>query len=124
MAWLAAAAVGTTFNLLCAGTMVSGLEKGGKLVDRKNEEHVMSFRVDLARKRWCDGEDCRSSVEIYSVSDTEIWFQKERGDIYIDSVVDRETGKLNYQMRMFGIGIDMQGTCRLAPFTGLPERKF
>lgn len=117
----------SAFNLICSGTSYH--------VDRITAPHrnihafEITYRVDLTRKRYCEGQ-CSSTRNLSSVSETMIVFLQEQQSRVDDTIIyaKRETGQY-FNRRRWDDGRDMQvdlaeGTCRRAPFTGFPALKF
>lgn len=102
------------FDLLCSGE--------AKGINRSVSKH---YRVDLAAKTWCAGDEC-ATRDIAEVLPDLIWFQRERpkypGDQSLLQYVDRTTGKW---VLVMGPLVE-EGTCAPAPFSGFPkvETKF
>ncbi|SEH12926.1 hypothetical protein SAMN05428974_0600 [Sphingopyxis sp. YR583] len=115
---LAAAAV---FNLLCTGQEMSTIGNS----DHESERFSVVYRVNLTEKRYCS-DDCRETLQLYSVSPTEILFNyiKRPNGYQISTSVKRESGAYAY---IFDTpdGYHMKtGVCKRAPFTGFAKPKF
>lgn len=121
MASIATAAL-VAFDLVCHGMMTGYQDKGGKASSKPS---TMSFRVDLAKGRWCDGTECSSTQPLVRVTPTEIWFQDfAKNSMAVTSVANRETGQLRYSMNIMGMGVEFSGSCEKQRFSGFPLRKF
>jgi hypothetical protein len=121
-----AAAVATTFNLVCSGTLATGMIEKGRVRDFKSEPFTMIYRVDLASRRWCTDE-CEETKPIVSVSDTRIVFLSQDTpelSLRIGASVNRESGEFQHHLKSGDFSALRQGTCEPAPFTGFPARKF
>lgn len=113
----------TAFDLVCRGTMIAYGADGSSESQRKPS--VMSFRVDLVQRRWCDGEECPSTAPLVRVSPTEIWFQDVSDKTWnITSVANRETGRLSYSANIMGVKMTFGGICLKRKFSGFPPQKF
>lgn len=122
-AWQAALA----FNLICNVSIVAD--------DGVRMNAVEVYRVDLEARRYCFDE-CRSTLPIAAVSETEITLQNDppgspEGEMV--TVISRESGA--YRSRASqplvtrpppneAIEIITSGQCQPAPFTGFPRRRF
>ena len=120
-----AATTALVFNLICTGTTHIGKFMGEDQVVQFNE----ILRVDLDRKRWCK-EKCTETRPIFEVTPERIKFEQDiRSDMDDTlSFVNRENGVFGFRDRRW-VGSDMfvtytQATCKRAPFTGFPARKF
>lgn len=120
------------FNLRCKGTMEVreiGADKVGP--------YEKVFRIDLARKKWCEGL-CEEATPIASVQETQIVLTDHRSesrtmDSYVSERIDRKTGEhdaglgvRSYGRSGFVSSKSWKGSCEQEPFTGFPtvETKF
>lgn len=105
----AQAAPSPQFDLLCAGA------GGAKL----------HFRFDLAPKKWCVGQ-CQSVWSIDELSDGRIKVLTFSSDSKYNwtFVIDRYTSAFFAIHRGYGDDPADRGTCKAAPFSGFPTRKF
>jgi hypothetical protein len=118
-------AAATAFNLLCAGTL-----HADSFASKRDEPYSVTYRVDLAAKKWCDGE-CRAIREIADIQPASLQLEEPR-DIntptqkeFFSSSIDRETGRhsmVSTSGHREGILIlKWEGHCEKADFTGFPE---
>lgn len=120
----AAAAVAAAFNLVCTGTST-----GQTLAGTTTEAYSHTYRVDLDRKKWCEG-DCGVIRDIADVQPTVIEF-KPRKDVdtaieheFYEWSLDRTTGRESL-LWTTGRGANImimkwEGTCAKQPFSGFP----
>lgn len=121
-----ALAAAAAFNLICSGTTHSSKGFAENYPDAPFNE---VYRVNLTSKRWCSRE-CTETQPIFEVTPERIVFEQDiRGD-YDDTgrFVNRENGVYAYRDRRL-IGSDIfltwtRGSCKRAPFSGFPARKF
>lgn len=121
---LAAAAVASTFNLVCAGEVKSfGAGEAG------SEPFETIYRVDLDSGTWCEGE-CSEQKPLAKVTGTTLIFEDELEEGATSrtermSMVSRETGELlskSITLASYGkLSLFYTGQCEAAPFTGFPE---
>ena len=105
----AKAAVLPEFDLTCEGA------KGAHL----------HFRFDLAQKKWCEGQ-CQSVWPIAGHSDSTIKLMTTSSDSKYNwtFVIDRYTSAFVAVHRGYGDAPADGGSCKAAPFSGFPNRKF
>ena len=113
------------FNLVCTGTMIMG--SAAHEYEPLEGRFTTTIRVDLTSRRWCDGE-CRETAPLVRVTPTEIVFAELRPGGGSPSggthSVNRESGAYLYASRAGPVFLSHTGTCRRAPFTGFPARRF
>jgi hypothetical protein len=127
MSFLAFAAVaGSTFNLICSGTIT----ENSMFVTDKVEPYSVTYRVDLDTKQWCDGE-CKALHPIHEVQPAFLILEAPR-DVdtpsryeMFRSEISRETGK-HTMLSTSGRGASIlilkwQGQCDHAPFSEFPK---
>jgi hypothetical protein len=123
----AIATASSAFNLICTG-MDDRQDKapalgGHQPVPSTNAPFREVYRVDLHQRRWCAGE-CRTTRGLYSVTPDTITFEFERTPPYSHAFVSRETGKYVRQAYFGTVESFRWGSCKRAPFTGFPMRRF
>jgi hypothetical protein len=130
MIWAAAAAA--LFNLVCTGTRHTE-----SVYHKKNEPFSYTYRFDLDRKIFCDG-DCHATRPIPAVLPTRLRLTDDRVDNAAMSVsdfvyIDRQTGEfhgtytyVSMRDRNGLLLIESTGHCERVDFTGFPviENKF
>lgn len=125
MGWIfAAAATASAFNLVCVGTQTSGpIEPVAKI--EKKEQVAREYRVDLEANRWCVG-SCEQSYPIAGVEPYRLYLDRDKSDDPISSyiAINREDGQIITRIKFGNSVTSMIGECRIAPFTGLPVRRF
>jgi hypothetical protein len=121
-----AVAAAAAFNLVCTGTVESEDIFSGKQI----EPYSYTYRIDLATKRWCDGE-CLAPKDIAAVLPTALILSPKR-DIetptvkdFRDGSIDRRTGRHSI-LSSSGRGrsillMKWEGQCEKQPFTGFPK---
>jgi hypothetical protein len=124
-----ASAQATQFNLRCKGTM-----EVREIGADKIEPYEKVFRIDLARKKWCEGA-CEEATSIASVQETQIVLtdyktESRSMDSYVSERIDRKTGEhdaglgvRSYGRSAFVSSKSWKGTCEREPFTGFPAVK-
>ena len=125
---LLAAAAAQAFNLNCTGTFNQTFSP--------IEQFSYTYRVDLAKKKWCS-EECFRSFDFFEITPSQLTFEKVTIHVDVDertfvvASVDRVTGEFRalFITRRKGwkpISGTWKGQCERAPFTGLPleTRKF
>lgn len=121
----AAAAAAMTFNLVCTGTLTTETFYQG----RQTEPYRYEYRIDLAQRKYCDGE-CRALRDIAEIQPTVIILEPNRDintvterQFHMESI-NRETGRhsiLHTSGRREQIMImSWAGQCERAPFSGFP----
>ncbi|MGB3318227.1 MAG: hypothetical protein WBA75_04225 [Sphingopyxis granuli] len=131
MAFLAvpavAAAPAAQFNLKCSGTTTTQTIAG-----KETKPYTTIYRVDLAKKKWCEGE-CKALHDIYAVQPGEITLRYKNTDTFSERSltsdrIDRETGAhkvtitlANPRDRYSTIILDYEGQCERAVFSGFPS---
>lgn len=122
--FLAAAAVASTFNLVCSGEVKSfgGGEAG-------SEPFEKIYRVDLDSGKWCEGE-CPEQKPLAKVTGTSLTLEDELTEGATSrtermSMVSRETGEFVSKSIILGsygkLSLYYSGQCEAAPFSGFPE---
>jgi hypothetical protein len=121
---LAAAAVASTFNLLCSGEVKSfGAGEAG------SEPFEKIYRVDLDSGKWCEGE-CSEQKPLAKVTGTSLTLEDELTEGATNrtermSMVSRETGEFvskSIALASYGrLSLFYRGRCDVAQFTGFPE---
>lgn len=117
------AAAGMAFNLICSGSAYTVQSLMGPRQNVRSFEET--YRVDLAKQRWCK-EACIASSELAQVTPTTIVFERDERGVVDDTVtfVNRESGRFVHRVRLQGFTDLWEGQCRKAQFTGFPARKF
>lgn len=125
----AVASTGTAFNLVCSGLTFSYTNQS--VADMKRAPFDLTFRVDLASLRYCmDG--CTETLTIKQVTPNEIVLSDgpSSGSKLNTKKVNRESGSYQSLLVIEAPALQMayystsNGTCKAAPFTGFPARKF
>jgi hypothetical protein len=123
----ALAVAGSTdqFNLDCKGALRT--LSPATLTD-KTEPYTSTYRLDLAAKKWCEGE-CRAQHDIDKVTPVAIVLELKDTDTpreheIIHNVISRESGEHHVMIDSgtgsMKIGMFWTGQCEKAPFTGFP----
>lgn len=117
------------FNLVCAGSMSTETTAG-----TETKPYESTYRVDLTRKLWCDGE-CKERFPIAVVRATTLVLQDESTDTPSEKstmsvIVNRETGEhfvaaSHKTYGRFGINFRVRydGQCEKRAFSGFPSAK-
>lgn len=125
-----------TFNLVCTGSSLVSHEtrpmSGDFRLDGKRGLRPMSFvyRIDLEASRFCV-EKCAETQPIASVTYGDIVLEDETekfSGATIYTSIKRESGSYfayrDTRVRRKVERVMLVGTCKTAPFSGFPERKF
>lgn len=108
------------FDLVCEGWKWTKM--GGTA-----QEYDFRVRVDVAAKKWCDG-DCKTASAIQSVADDKLVLLDDgtlnsRMEVAREATFDRKAGKYHYRMlqtRPTDDYLEYQGNCKTAAFTPIP----
>ncbi|MBO9576116.1 MAG: hypothetical protein J7494_10295 [Sphingobium sp.] len=108
------------FDLACQGYKWTKLGGSG-------EAYNFRVRVDLAAKKWCDGE-CKAAQSIVSVADDKLVLLDEgtlnsRMEVAREATFDRKAGNYHYkflQSRPADDYLEYQGKCTTEAFTPFP----
>lgn len=121
----AIAASADRFDLVCAGEIKVAMFAKWRPEDTR-------YRIDLAAKRWCQGE-CNGTNDINSVTDTKIVLIATDDDdddgpynsLWIDRVSGALSGLSTTPTVGFAVGgyEQLRGQCTVAAFSGFPEVK-
>ena len=106
----------TQFDLLCEGQ--AAFRPGMRPVASS-----LHYRISIQEMRWC-WERCERTFPLVSATVDRITFNEDANGGY-HSYVSRIDG--TYSRTNFGRGggwINEQGTCRPAPFSGMPQPRF
>lgn len=124
-----AAAPVPQFNLTCSGTLSTKSIAGDEA-----EPYSFSYRIDLARKKWCN-EECKTLFDIHSIQPALLTLQYKNVDgiserSLLSNTINRETGEHKLTItsatpgdRFSTLILDWVGSCERAPFTGFPPVK-
>lgn len=114
------------FNLVCNGTL-----NHEAFQDRGSEPYSRTLRLDLAAKKYCEGE-CKALLDIVDIQPTKITLHDEKVDTprerrFVSETIDRETGR-HSGLSTSGVGsriliMNWEGQCQSAVFTGFPDFK-
>ena len=121
--FLLAAVAATAFNLSCDLHMKMVVSHDAEPIEADIRK---TLRVDLATMQWCENE-CTETEPIERVNTTVLTLVEEadrRIDSYKSLTINRESGRLDYHMRINESSVDEKGFCKPTPFTGFPARKF
>jgi hypothetical protein len=116
-----------SFDLNCTLTHITAFD-GGKMTQLLHKPIDISFRVNLATRRFCSAQ-CTETKPIYRVSPTEIVFEFDetpdhQGSERIEEV-SRESGGYHSQDWIDGeTSLVSLGKCQPAVFSGFPKPKF
>ncbi len=122
---LAAAAVATSFNLVCTGSHTSLVSPEPET----SQAYQVTYRIDLAAMRYCEGE-CRTISNLGQIQPTyiELWrtdSDTPSGKSRSWNMVNRQTGAHDrtsvYESRSRSSIEGWHGTCQRQPFSGFPS---
>ncbi len=122
MVW-PALAVAAAFNLSC--TLHLKYQNMG-YQNKASYEHdeAALFVVDLEKKRWCE-DDCAETMPVTSSDEFGIvlYLNSSDGD-FRSILISRESGSYE-ELRISGDSMwKRKGTCKVQPYTGLPQARF
>lgn len=116
-------ALAAAFNLSCALHMKYQNMGYGNKSSYEQEEDAL-FIVDLEKKRWCE-DKCTETMPVTSSDEFGIvlYLSSNDGD-FRSILISRESGSYE-ELRISGDSMwKRKGTCKMAPFTGLPQARF
>lgn len=108
------------FDLVCEGWKWTRM--GGTA-----QEYDFRVRVDLAARKWCDG-DCRAVSAIQSIADDKLVLLDDgtlnsRMEVAREATFDRKANKYHYRLlqnRPTDDYLEYQANCKTADFTPFP----
>ena len=120
IAFVAAAA--SAFNLTCVVTSFGFM---GEMPKRPETPMTNEFRVDLATRRFCEG-DCRSTMPIAKITETDLFLKLTDEPRLKEFLrISRESGEMLSQWQIGGSAESTEaGSCQVSAFTGFPAQKF
>ncbi len=115
------------FNLVCTGTESVWIQGQARELSH-SRTYSRTYRIDLARGRWCH-DDCPTTSPVVWAS-PDVLVLREQDDESVDmlDLIHRDTGQHIFYAAARGPGphqiVSWLGRCERAPFTGLPEPRF
>ncbi len=123
---------GAAFDLVCSGQSTMSDVDGFSIKPfGASSPFVQRFRIDLASRRWCEGE-CQVTKSLSEVTDTVIIFeqsQSKTGGFDHGRGVSRESGRYIDRTKISndkdnGTIIMVEASCVRYPFSGFPKKLF
>lgn len=121
---LLAAAAASAFNLQCDITAYV-MPFGKQLSLEDKSEFKVTYRIDLAQKRWCLS-GCPDTQKIEAIFERHIVLEQTDSDIEQSiTSINRESGYIEQKSTLKGLSKYFgSGKCVKRPFTGFPALKF
>lgn len=117
------AGAAAAFNLSCS---ISSIGFMGEMPRKPNAPMTATFRVDLAARRYCEG-DCRSTESIAKVTSTDLYLKMTDQPRLKEFLrINRQSGDMLSMWRLGSTSADSieTATCTPSRFTGFPSSKF
>jgi hypothetical protein len=117
------AVAAAAFNLVCDLHQSQVVARGQKPATASYRE---TYRIDLQAMRWCS-DTCDETRPVVRAAPRELTLEAA-ADARIHSLetftINRESGRMYRYSRIGPAHYEQRGTCRVAPFTGFPGRRF